>query len=152
MEIKIIRKRRIRQKKLQPKQNETKSLEKYHWVGFLLATYAWQCSLPWSVVSRLQWGSVGNNRLFPLCQQVWIIQSFLVGWGAVHFMLQCCDPVRPCECSHSLWKFLRVSVLLYLEDTVSSESALTSGSYNLSMSSSTQIPVPWGEGPDSFHL
>lgn len=97
---------------MQPKQNEAKSLEKCDWVGFLVANYSWPCSLPWSVVSRLLWGSIGNNRFFPLCHQVWIIHSFLVGWGAVHFMLQCCDPVRPCECSHSLWKFLRVSVLL----------------------------------------
>lgn len=46
------------------------------------------------------------------------------------------------------WEFPCTSVLLCLEDTVSMKSFITSNSYNLSVSSSTQRAGPWGEGFD----
>lgn len=47
---------------------------------------------------------------------------------------------RPCACCHSLYKFRCQSVLLFLEDTASLDSSITSGSYTLSVSSSAEIP------------
>ena len=41
---------------------------------------------------------------------------------------------RSCVCCHSLYEFICLSVLLCLEDTVSLESSITSGSSNLSAS------------------
>ena len=57
---------------------------------------------------------------------------------------------RSCARCHSLCEFIWVLVL-YLEDIVSLLSTITSGSYNLSTSSSTEIAKPPGKGFDDFY-
>lgn len=101
-----------------------------------------------------QWAFIGGNR-FSLCQ--WVCQSQIVackGWGQcpLHSLiagtpsgLNLCRPRAHC---HSLCEFIYASVLLCLEGTVSVKSFITSKSYDLSVSSSTQIFEPWGEGFD----
>lgn len=100
-----------------------------------------------------QWDFNGGDR-FSLCQ--WVCQSQLL----VRVGSQCPLPhlsagtpsalnlCRPCANCHSLCEFIYASVLLCLEDTVSMKSFITSNSYNLSVSSSTQRAGPWGEGFD----
>lgn len=51
-------------------------------------------------------------------------------------------------CAVTVCEFICRSVLLYLEDALPLELSTTSGSYNLSSSSSAQIPDPWVEGFD----
>lgn len=61
-------------------------------------------------------------------------------------------PVWNCRsrmCCHSLGEFTHASILLYLDDTVSLESATTSGSYSLPTSSSAHTPEPWREVSDT---
>lgn len=59
----------------------------------------------------------------------------------------------PCACSHSLWEFIYVSVLLCLKDTVSLMSFILSGSYSLSVSSSVEFSkCPEGEGFEDIPL
>lgn len=59
----------------------------------------------------------------------------------------------PCACSHSLWEFIYVSVLLCLKDTVSLMSFILSGSYNLPVSSSVDFSkCPEGDGFEDIPL
>ena len=52
-------------------------------------------------------------------------------------------------CCPSLGEFIQTSVLLYLDDAVSLESATTSGSHGLPTFSSAQTPEPGREGSDT---
>lgn len=76
----------------------------------------------------------------------------------VHFPSQCLDPsvsdlCRLHACYHHLYEFIGVTLLLYLEGLVSLVSSITSGSYHLSASFSTEVPELWEEkfyGDTSF--
>lgn len=89
---------------------------------------------------------------FSLCQYILNADSFLV--GVILCLLPpfvlgtLCDlKLRKISAwNHNLCEYIWVSVLLYLEHTVSLESFISSGSYYLSNSSSTLICEHWGEG------
>lgn len=74
----------------------------------------------------------GNGTSCPFSSSV---LGFLSGWSLC----------RSCECSHSLCELICASVVLFPDNTVSLKSSTTSGSYNLSVPSFTQIPAHWWE-------
>lgn len=52
IEIKIYKQKANKTKKFPKKENETKSLQNFLWVHFVLANYPWAWGLPWGVVNR----------------------------------------------------------------------------------------------------
>lgn len=61
-------------------------------------------------------------------------------WSPMSISSQCCDhiflwPMQSCACCHRICEFIWALLLLYLEGTISLESSIISGSYNLSASS-----------------
>lgn len=88
-------------------------------------------------ISPAQWVSIANSFLVRiLCLLPILCARILSHWNMC----------RSCACCHNLWKFLCLSALLCLEDSVSFESSTTSGPHIPSVSSSDQISEPWELG------
>lgn len=94
-----------------------------------------------------QWHAIGEN-LFNLSQKVSTASSFSARHGTLHplplfraWILSSLTLLKSYACFHSFCEFIFISVLLYLEDSVS----ISSISYNLSISSSALIPQPGKE-------
>lgn len=104
----------------------------------------WEKSFPWRLRLSGQLCTLTKKAFFFLLEvRLWVHLPF--------YILGSC-PVwnwRSCVCCPSPSEFIHASVLLYLDDTVSLESATTSGSYSLPTSSSAQTPEPWREGSDT---
>lgn len=115
----------------------------------MLGNYSriWACSGVWLTCSvRLHW-----REWTSLCQLVSVTESFLVGAGFLCPLFPLSAGTWPDlnlamspVCCPSLCEFICVLALSCLEDSVSLVSSIISGCYDLSASSSTQLPESWG--------
>lgn len=108
-------------------------------VGCLLQGIQFSCL-------RLNWDSVEENKVFILeivsGWRKWPGVSFSNHWGPLwhrHIQFLCMLPESLCEFTCAL-------VLQYVEGLLSMVSAISSGPYNLSTSSSEEFLWPWWEG------
>ena len=79
---------------LPQKQNEMKSLQKYHLDLFVLANHSWAWGLPYHVVGILSETPLEKTGIFFLCQSVLIADNFWLGVGPhVYSLYQCWNPI-----------------------------------------------------------
>lgn len=135
-----IKTNKITKKKIWNKGKQSKTKQKLQGVNFVLTNYSWACDLPWSVVampSDTPWGKKKKNWL-SIHQQVSIANSFLVRCETLYLhpplsveTTSGLNLRRSYSCCHSLCRFICISVLFCMEDTISLESSISSGSYSL---------------------
>lgn len=120
----------------------TKIKPQAYGVQFVLANYYFSWGLLWGVFDTPSDAPPGKMD-FPFLGR-YLLQT--APWTEVgpssiqHLDLSGVNLVSSYACCHNLYKFRCQSVLLFLEDTAALNSSITSGSYNLCVSSSTEIP------------
>jgi hypothetical protein len=130
--------------------NKTRNVKTKHGALWLLANYSWTWSLLWSMTDIYPMIFHWRKLIFPLpmgsnCKLQ--VVSFKGGilCPLASFSPETASVMNLWEtsmCFNSLQEFLCMWVLLCLHDSTSLESVITSGSYTLSVSISTYIPVP----------
>ena len=148
MKIKISK---LKTNKKTSKATWNKKVPKYHEDNFMLANHSWEWSLPWREGST-QWDFTEENW-FALGQGGSVADSFFFRAlsPCLLLLLRSGTPSGLNLCRsrafwHSLCEFKCASDIMCLEDILSSESFVTSGSQHLSLSCSIHSPEPSGEG------